>query len=206
MSSADAEWPGGYSEACVRNQASILDVLRLELGASGRVLEIGSCTGQHAVSFSAALPGLVWQPSDQSHYLPGLQANIAEYAGENVSPPVALDVVGDEWPEPFYEAIYSANTLHIMSQQQVMALFSGLSKVLLGGGTLLIYGPFNYQGQYSSPSNEAFDASLRQRDPLSGIRDFEWVDELAVAQGLALKHDYEMPANNRLLVWSYKND
>ena len=181
-------------------------VLRSELAAGSRVFEIGSCTGQHAVYFAASMPELVWQPSDQGHYLPGLQANTSEHSAKNVLPPVVLDVAGDEWPKSFYDAVYTANTLHIMSEQQVMEVFLGLNKVLAACGKVFIYGPFNYRGQYTSASNEAFDASLRRRDPLSGIRDFEWVNELADEQGLALKYDYEMPANNRLLVWSYKND
>jgi SAM-dependent methyltransferase len=190
-----------YSEACERNKDPILAVLRAAFASRRRVIEIGSGTGQHAVHFARHLPHLAWQPTDRAEFLDGLAARVAAEGPPNLLAPVELDVLAEPWPPLRGDALFSANTLHIMSWPAVEALFAGLPRLLEPGGVLAIYGPFRYAGRFTTPSNAAFDAMLRERDPASGVRDFEAVDALAVAAGLSLSADLAMPANNQLLVW-----
>jgi SAM-dependent methyltransferase len=196
-----------FSEASERNRAPILAVLTRLLGECREVLEIGSGTGQHAVYFAAHLPRLEWQPSDVAENLPGIQMWIDQAREEgqiaNVRAPIALDVNGGEWPEGRYDAVFSANTAHIMSWPEVERMLARAAAALRPGGLFCLYGPFNYGGGFTSESNARFDASLRARDPRMRIRDFEAVDALARREGFALAEDNAMPANNRLLVWRY---
>lgn len=189
-----------FSESCERNQQPILEVLARAFADRRMVLEIGSGTGQHALFFGARLRHLQWQTSDLPENHAGIRAWLEEAALANVLPPVALDVGGD-WPDIRVDAIFSANTLHIMAWPMVEAMFRGVGQVLTSDGVLCVYGPFNYAGAFTSESNARFDAWLKARDQASGIRDFEAVDRLARAQGLVLMHDMAMPANNRTLVW-----
>ena len=191
-----------YSESCEQNRTPILAVLRAVFADRQHVLEIGSGTGQHAVYFGAELPHLRWQTADVLAHHPGIEAWRTEAALPNVLPPLELDANETGWHAGRYDAVFSANTLHIMSVQEVEKCFTGIGQVLEPGGVLAIYGPFNYQGQFTSDSNARFDQWLKSRDPASGIRDFEAVDALARQQGLALLHDHAMPANNRTLVWT----
>lgn len=184
-----------YSEACERNRAPILAVLKRVFRDSRRVLEIGSGTGQHAAYFAAELPHLRWQASDVADDLDGIR----EWVGDAV-PPIELDV-GQPWPAVDADAAFSANTAHIMSWVQVERMFQGVARLLPQGGWFALYGPFHYGGRPTSPSNARFDAMLRARDPSSGIRDFEHIQTLAGRYGLALLEDNAMPANNRLLVF-----
>lgn len=195
---ADLEKP--YAPACARNREPILAQLRLAFADRRTVLEVGSGTGQHAVHFAAALPHLIWQTSDRADNLPGIRQWLAEAALSNTPPPLQLDV-GDAWPAQVYDAVFSANTLHIMSWAQVEQFFAALPAVLSADAKLLIYGPFNYGGEFTSASNAAFDAQLKAQDPQRGIRDFAAVDALARAIGLTLLSDQTMPANNRCLLW-----
>jgi SAM-dependent methyltransferase len=190
-----------FSDACERNKGPILDVLRTAFAGCTRVVEIGSGTGQHAVHFARLMPNLEWQPTDRAEHLPGLAARIAAEGPPNLAPPVELDVLAGPWPAVRGDAVFSANTLHIMSWAAVEALFAGMPRLLERGGVLAIYGPFRYGGRCTTDSNAAFDAMLRDRDPLSGLRDFEAVNALAEAAGLAFAADHAMPANNQLLVW-----
>jgi cyclopropane fatty-acyl-phospholipid synthase-like methyltransferase len=190
-----------FSEACERNKQPILGKLRDELAGSTRVLEIGSGTGQHAVHFARHLRHLEWQPTDRADYLRDLAARIAEEGTPNLLSPLELEVVQEPWPPVAANAVYSANTLHIMSWPEVEAFFSGVGRLLAAGGVLVVYGPFRCAGRFTSESNAGFDRSLRERDPASGIRDIEAVNRLAAAQGLVLTADHAMPANNQLLVW-----
>lgn len=198
-----------WSEACERNRDPILAVLRRHLRDRHRVLEIGSGTGQHAGYFAAQLPHLLWQASDHPDYLAGIAERLAEAGLPNAPPPWPLQAVLAPVPglaplpeAPLaFDAVFSANTLHIMSWPHVQALFAGLPAVMADDALLCVYGPFNYNGNYSSDSNRQFDAWLKARDPESGIRDAEAVDALAAAQGLRLVEDVAMPANNRLRVW-----
>ncbi len=190
-----------FAESCEQNREPILAVLREVFAASRQVLEIGSGTGQHAVYFAPELPHLSWQTADVPQHHAGIRMWLDEAALPNVLPPLALDVNDTRWHGGRYDAVFSANTLHIMSWPEVERFFAGIGAVLASGGVLAIYGPFNYGGHFTSPSNARFDAWLKARDPASGVRDFEAVDALANAQGLALDHDFAMPANNRTLVW-----
>ncbi|MES2368074.1 MAG: DUF938 domain-containing protein [Pseudomonadota bacterium] len=190
-----------FSESCVQNRDPILAILRTLFTDRRHVLEIGSGTGQHAVYFAADLPYLVWQTADVPQHHPGIQAWLEEAALPNVLPPLALDVNDTAWRSGRYDAVFSANTLHIMGWPEVEKFFAGVGTVLEAGGILAVYGPFNYGGRYTSESNARFDAWLKARDPASGVRDFEAVDALARAHGLVLQQDIAMPANNRTLVW-----
>ena len=197
-----ADRPGKpFSPACERNRDPILEVLQVHFANARNVLEIGSGTGQHAVHFAAAMPWLTWQCSDRAGNLPGTAQWLDEAMLPNTPPPIELDVATGPWPMQTFDAVFSANTLHIMGWSEVEALFAGLDKVLADAATLVIYGPFNYRGDFSSDSNRAFDASLRARDPRMGIRDVEAVDALARGIGLVLVDDVAMPANNRCRVW-----
>ncbi len=196
-----------FSEACERNREPILAVLRAALAGSHAVLEIGAGTGQHAVYFAQHLPHLVWQPTDRAAHLSGIHAWCDESALPNLLPPRALDVMQAGWGmanAPEFDAVFMANTLHIMSWAAVEAFFAGMGRVLPPGGVLAVYGPFNIDGRYTAPSNAQFDALLKARDPQSGIRDLEAVDALARREGLIRTGDHAMPANNRLLVWRRK--
>jgi len=191
-----------FSEACERNKEPILAVLREAFAAASQVLEIGSGTGQHAVHFAHHLPWLAWQPTDRSEHLESLAARVRQEGPANLLGPLELDVLAPgPWPVTHVDAVFSANTLHIMSWQAVEAAFRGIGTVLRPGGVLAIYGPFCYGGAFTSESNAEFDAFLRARDPDSGIRDAEAVDRLARDQGLELVADHAMPANNQLRVW-----
>jgi SAM-dependent methyltransferase len=193
-----------FSEACERNKDPILAVLLEAFADCSRVVEIGAGTGQHAVHFAHHLPHLEWQPTDRAEWLEGLAARVAAEGPPNLIAPVELDVLRQPWPPLRGDAVFSANTLHIMSWPAVEALFAGLGRVLEPDGVLAVYGPFRYRGAFTTPSNAEFDAMLRERDPASGVRDFEAVNALAEAGGLTLQADYPMPANNQLLLWRGK--
>ena len=189
-----------FSQACENNKRPILNQLSLWFANTHHVVEIGSGTGQHSVYFAKHLPQVLWQPSDQASYLPTLQARLTLQASPNLQAATELDV-SQIWPQfsPDVDGIYTANTLHIMSKVMVEAFFIGMGKLLAASGTVVVYGPFNYHGQFTSDSNHNFDVWLRKNNPLSGIRDIEWICQLAKQQQLVLQDDIEMPANNRLL-------
>lgn len=189
-----------YAEACDRNRGPILEVLREHFADRRRVLEIGSGTGQHAVHFAAALPHLIWQTSDLEANLAGIRLWLDEAGLPNIPPPLEL-TAGGPWPGSRFDACFTANTLHIMSWPEVCSLFQGLPAVLADDAVLAVYGPFNYDGRFTSDSNASFDAWLKQRSSQSGIRDFADVDALARSIGFSLAEDRAMPANNRTLVW-----
>jgi SAM-dependent methyltransferase len=190
-----------FAPACERNRDPILQVLAPALRDARSVLEVGSGTGQHAVHFAAAMPWLAWQTSERAEHLPGIVQWLDEAALLNTPPPLVLDVAAGPWPAARFDAVFTANTLHIMGWPQVQALFAGIAGVLAEDGMLAVYGPFNYGGAYTSDSNARFDDWLKARDPASAIRDFEAVDALARGIGLRLQHDHALPANNRLPVW-----
>ena len=189
-----------FAPACERNREPILAVLRTHFANRREVLEIGSGTGQHAVHFAAAMPWLTWHCADVAGNLPGIRQWLDEAALPNTPAPILLDVRG-AWPRRRFDAVFSANTLHILGWPEVEAFFAGVDAVLERDGVLAVYGPFNYGGDYTSDSNREFDGWLQARDPRSGIRDFEAVDALARAIGLTLRDDVAMPANNRTLLW-----
>lgn len=203
----DAMRPKPHSPSCERNRDPILAVLREHFAERREVLEIGSGTGQHAVYFAAAMLWLRWQCTDAQAGLSGIRQWLAEAALPNTSEPFALQAVLDPVPglspspPSRYDAVFSANTLHIMGWPEVEAFFAGLVNVLADDAVVAVYGPFNRDGAFSSDSNREFDGWLKARDPRSGIRDFEAVNALAEAIGLHSIADIEMPANNRMLVW-----
>ncbi|WP_455204896.1 DUF938 domain-containing protein [Kaarinaea lacus] len=190
-----------YSESCDQNKQPILEVLQQELHNIETLLEIGSGTGQHAVFFGEQFPQVIWQTSDRRSYHEGILAWLQDSNLDNVLPPLELDVCLDRWPEQSFDAVFSANTAHIMSAVEVKHLFNGVSNVLKPTGKFILYGPFNYHGEYTSDSNAQFDIWLKQRDANSGIKDLDDLQRWATDVGLALIKDYEMPANNRVLVW-----
>ncbi|MGB1905954.1 MAG: DUF938 domain-containing protein [Spongiibacter sp.] len=189
-----------FSQACENNKTPILEQLLPALQDSRSVLEIGSGTGQHAVHFAAAMPHLQWQCCDQRPYLDGIRQWIADSHLSNLLPPQEFEVNHSPWPSGEFDTVYSANTLHIMSWPSVERLFARLAEQP-GITRLCIYGPFNYHGDFTSDSNASFDRWLKDRDPLSGIRDMEAVNALAAEAGYTLHRDYAMPANNRLVIW-----
>jgi len=194
--------PKPNAPASERNRDAILEILRLHFADRRRVLEVGSGTGQHAVYFAAAMPNLRWQCSDRPNYLPGIRQWLGEESLPNTPEPLALDA-NDDWASlgQRFDAVFSANTLHIMSWPEVERFFAQLPLVLEKNAKLAIYGPFNYDGTFTSASNAAFDAGLKAEVPHRGIRDFEAVNALAERIGFTLVQDHAMPANNRCLVW-----
>jgi cyclopropane fatty-acyl-phospholipid synthase-like methyltransferase len=191
-----------YSASCERNREPILRVLRSCFADRRKVLEIGSGTGQHAVHFARALGHLTWHPTEQLAYLADLTERVKLEGPPNLRAPTLLDVRQAVWPLRSVDALFSANTLHIMSWSEVLAFFHGIGGVLAPGGVLAIYGPFRYDGRYTSDSNRDFDMMLQERDPLSGLRDLQGITPLAAQYGLRLDADHDLPANNRLLVFS----
>ena len=190
-----------YSESCVQNQDPILEVIRPLLQDHKAVLEIGSGTGQHSVYFAKAMPDLEWYTSDQAMYHGGIQLWLDEAQLPNTHAPLVLDVLQRNWPTISVDAVFTANTFHIMSREMVAACVTGVGQLLAPGGLFIVYGPFNYNGQYTSASNAQFDQWLAMQNPASAIRDFEFVDKLAQQAGMVLQGDFSMPANNRILCW-----
>lgn len=190
-----------FSAACERNREPILAVLRRHLAACRTVLEIGSGTGQHAAHFAAALPWLTWQASDRPGQLAGIRAWLDEAGLPNAPPPLALDVAG-RWPELRADAVFTANTLHILAWPEVEALFAALPRVLTGPRRLVVYGPFLVEGEAPAASNLAFDADLRARAPHMGLRRLAEVDALAARAGLVRRARHDLPANNLCLCWA----
>lgn len=197
----DRSEPLPYSAACERNQGPILERLREHFASVRLVLELGSGTGQHAVYFARHLPHLRWQPTERPAALAMLEPRIEREAPPNVAAPIALEVGAEPWPVTAADGAFTANTLHIMAWPLVEAAFAGFGRALVPGGVLCVYGPFRYAGQHTSESNASFDVELKSRDPRSGIRDAEAVGSLARQNGLTLRADHAMPANNRLLMF-----
>ena len=195
-----------HSESCVQNREPIFKIIQPLFSKSKHVLEIGSGTGQHAVYFAEELAHLSWQTSDVKDNHEAINQWLDEAQLDNIKPPLSLAACDHEsWAKleggNYYGAVFSANAVHIMGETDVKCLVKNVGKTLANTGLFVLYGPFNYHGKYTSESNARFDIWLKERDPKSGIRDFEWVDRLANKAGMVLQHDFEMPANNRILVW-----
>lgn len=194
-----------YAPACERNSQVILSVLQRILAHSRSVLEIGSGTGQHAVFFANNLPHLQWQPTNKES-LGSINAWRDEAQLENVLPARSVDLLDwyDEKDSGLAEidAIVCINTVHIMAWQGTEKLFELAASAIPSGGVLYLYGPYRYSGRPLEPSNENFDLWLKDRDPQSGIREFEAVNKLAEMAGFELQEDIAMPANNRSIWWS----
>jgi cyclopropane fatty-acyl-phospholipid synthase-like methyltransferase len=190
-----------FSQACENNKIPILNEISSYLAACNNVLEIGSGTGQHAVFFTENMPALHWHTSDRIENHTGIIEWIEESKLSNIELPIELDVVSYEWPTNCFDGVFTANTCHIMHWHEVVSMFEGVSRILSSGGHFMIYGPFNYNNDYTSDSNRHFDNMLIERDPGSGLRDFENLDSLAKNNSFSLLKDVAMPANNRLLIF-----
>lgn len=191
-----------FSQACENNKAPILEKLAELFKQAGTILEIGSGTGQHAVHFARHLPHLVWQPTDHPQNAQLARAWIDDSDLTNINEPIALNVLDGYWSGlPAIDGAFSANTAHIMAWEEVKAMFGGVSRILPADGLFCLYGPFRYGSKHTSESNARFDLSLRTQAPHMGVRDIEDLKVLGAKTGLALEEDFEMPANNRLLVW-----
>jgi cyclopropane fatty-acyl-phospholipid synthase-like methyltransferase len=190
-----------FSEYSERNGAPILSVLQSEFANCSKVLEIGSGTGQHAVRFAKALPHLQWQSSDQDENLGGINAWVKDSGLANLLPPISMDVLVADVPAEFCDAVYSANTAHIMSIEAVQKMFALVGKGLSVGGVFCLYGPFRQEGQFNTPSNAAFHQTLRSRNPEMGIRHLESLDDYARDHDMVRVRVYAMPANNHIAVW-----
>lgn len=191
-----------FSQACENNKQPILDVLQRVFVGRRQILEIGSGTGQHATFFASQLAPAIWQTSDRADNHQAINAWLTDRPAANLRAPLALDVDMAQWPiAGVVDAVFTANTCHIMAWSSVENMFARLSVALAVGGVLAIYGPFNYDNQYTSESNARFDSWLKAQALHQGIRDFAAVNDRASAAGMALLEDNTMPANNRLLVW-----
>ncbi|MEO0443719.1 MAG: DUF938 domain-containing protein [Pseudomonadota bacterium] len=193
-----------FSQACENNKQAIYATLKPYLAHKKSVLEIASGTGQHAVYLGQQMPHLQWQTSDLIDKHQGILQWISDAGLTNVLPPLTWNVTTPPPVEQPVDAVFMANTLHIMSQSTVQQCIAQLPKLVVVGGLLCIYGPFNYKGQYTSESNAAFDQWLQARDHASGIRDVEWVNQQLEDAGFTIEQDHPMPANNRLLVYLFK--
>ncbi|MBF0658175.1 DUF938 domain-containing protein [Psychrobacter sp. NG25] len=195
-----------FSQACENNKQPILEVLQTELQGFNYVLEIGSGTGQHSVHFAPNLPELQWQTSDVISNHRHIIAWHHAYPAPNLYAPLAFDLSTDAVPvnsqlNLSYDAMFTANTLHIISWALVERLFALAGDALPTDGKLIVYGPFNEEGKYTSEGNQRFDAMLRAGNPDSGIRHKEDIVSLASEHHLQLNNTYAMPANNQLLVF-----
>jgi len=189
-----------FSQACENNKDPILQVISTVFCHPTTVWEIGSGTGQHACYFASHLPHVEWQPTDRPENIPGISLWQEEMQLANLKPALTLDVTDAVWPCSAIDALFTANTLHIMSWDEVQIFFDRLTEYLNLKAFVCIYGPFNYNGAYTSDSNALFDQWLKSRNALSGIRNFEDIMFLATSSGFSLMSDIAMPANNRLLV------
>jgi cyclopropane fatty-acyl-phospholipid synthase-like methyltransferase len=190
-----------FSESSEQNKQVILDIIQPRLSKLKRVLEVASGTGQHAVYFSHEMPHLHWQTSDLTENHSGISQWITDSSLTNIEMPIPLNVSSDSWPKQTYDAVFSANSFHIMAASNVTDFFKNIASVINDNGLIIIYGPFNYDGHFTSESNARFDAMLRERGCDSCIKDFEWCNELAESAGFKLIEDHEMPQNNRILAW-----
>jgi cyclopropane fatty-acyl-phospholipid synthase-like methyltransferase len=189
-----------YSESCEQNKDIILSTIQPYLFDGAKVLEIGSGTGQHAIYFAGLNPKIVWQPSDRVEYLRGIEAWVTDAAHPNINAVIELDVL-KLWPRQFYDLLFTANSFHIMGNEAVKTCIEKAGSCLNENGYFIVYGPFNYNGQYTSSSNQRFDGMLKANDTDSGIKEFEWICDIAQQAGLYLIDDIGMPANNRILIW-----
>ena len=192
--------------ATVRNREAILEVIEPEFEGYETILEIGSGTGQHAIFFAQHMPWLVWQTSDLAENHDGIRAWIDEAKLANIKAPLALDVTRPAPTGIACDAVFSANTSHIMHFSAVVDMFTLVGRILGNDGKLCLYGPFNLNGEFTSDSNSEFDASLKSRDPGMGIRNLEDLDQLGTKNLLVREKLYAMPANNMLAVWVKKGN
>ena len=195
-----------YAQACENNKAPILERLQEVFVTPGKVLEIGTYTGQHAVHFASAMPHLQWQPSDHPESAHLCRARLEQAALPNILPMIELDVGDANWPIEEFQWAFSANTAHIMAWPEVENMFHGIGERLAQDGAFCLYGPFNEQGEYTSDSNRRFDQHLKSRAPHMGIRDLADLSTLAESAGMRLAEKHALPSNNQLLVFRKMKD
>lgn len=195
-----------YSAACDNNRDPIYAHISRIFSGGKSVLEIGSGTGQHAVYFAGKMPHLSWQCSDLEENISGIRLWLDEAGLSNTPEPLCLDVMNKDWVTRRYDAVFSANAIHIMGWSAVQAMLSRIADVLKAQGLLVLYGPFNYNNEYTSESNAKFDMWLKERNPQRGIRNFEDVNTLLSQAGFKLVEDNAMPANNRLICWQLNRE
>jgi len=195
-----------FSQACENNKRPILEVIGGYFDEPGMILEIGTGTAQHAMYFAEKLRKLYWQTSDKAENIEDINAHVNEYTHYNLGRPLPIDVLQKDWQLESCEGVFSANTSHIMNWYMVENMFEGVGHILLPKKYFCLYGPFIFNGQYTSPSNEAFDKMLKEQDPQSGLKNFEDLQKLAESQGLSFFKQHDMPANNNILVWQRNQD
>ena len=191
----------GFSQAADNNKTPILNTLSEWLSNDELVLEIGSGSGQHAIHIAKALQKIRWQPTEHPRALQSLINNISSFGSPNILAPESLDLAAVEWPTESVDCVYSANVIHIIDETLGRRLIETAAKSLRAGGLFALYGPFKYQGDFTTTSNAEFDDWLKDRNTSSGIRDFEWVIRLAQDSGLTFMEDRSMPANNQFLAF-----
>ena len=191
----------GYSKAAENNKVPIADIMGRHLPRNAFVLEIGSGAGQHALHMSNAFPSITWLPSEREGVMPVLMANLALYGSTNMQLPLTLNLTDFTWSGDSVDAVYAANVMHIVSESLGERLVQLAAEALKPSGLLMLYGPYKYDGQFTTESNATFDHLLKDRDPASGIRDSEAVIATADCSGLTLTRDYAMPANNQMLIF-----
>lgn len=191
----------GYSQAAENNKTPIAQIMGKHVMEGASVLEIGSGAGQHALHMSRALPTITWRPSERKEIIPILTTNLALHGSGNIQTPITLDLQDFVWDGSSVDVVYAANVMHIVSEGLGARLVQIAADALKPLGLLMLYGPYKYDGQFTTESNARFDQWLKDRDPLSGVRDFEAVAAIAYRNGLTLTEDYDMPANNQMLVF-----
>ena len=189
-----------FSDACERNKIPILKVLNEELD-SGTVLEIGSGTGQHSVFFSKEISSIKWYPSDTISNFESLNAFVTNYQNNNLQTPFVIDITQDQWIDFKVDYVFTSNTFHIINNALLTYFFYQSSKVMKSNGKLIIYGPFKFDNQFNSPSNQTFDELLKASDSFSGLKNFEEIVNIALKFDFIFSKKYEMPANNNILVF-----
>ena len=189
-----------FSDACERNKIPILKVLNEELD-SGTVLEIGSGTGQHSVFFSKEIHSIKWYPSDTISNFESLNAFVTNYQNKNLQTPLIIDITQDEWIDFKVDYVFTSNTFHIINNALLTFFFYQSSKVMKANGKLIIYGPFKFDNQFNSPSNQTFDELLKESDSFSGLKNFEEIVSIALKFDFIFSKKYEMPAYNNILVF-----
>lgn len=191
-----------FSPACERNKDPILEVMKQFITTEDkRLLEIGSGTGQHAIYLAPHFPFMEWFPSDVAANIPGMQMWFDEAKINNIRPAFKIEIGKNELPKMKFDIVFTANTFHIMHWKECKSLIKMLGGRLREGSRVFIYGPFKYGGEFTSESNAEFDQSIKARDPLSGIRNFEDVNNGMAKNGFDLLNDFDMPANNQMLVF-----
>ena len=189
-----------FSDACERNKIPILKVLNEELD-SGIVLEIGSGTGQHSVFFSKEIPSIKWYPSETISNFESLNTFVTNYQNNNLQTPSVIDITQDQWIDFKVDYVFTSNTFHIINNALLTFFFYQSSKIIKSNGKLIIYGPFKFDNQFNSPSNQTFDELLKSSDSFSGLKNFEEIVNIALKFDFIFSKKYEMPANNNILVF-----